>query len=160
SAVAPALGTFGLAGAWPAIAARAPSAWQRAGLAATGWGWLGLAAPFAGGAPHVEGAPPPSLWLTPPDHALHPLPPPVPRSGLLAPAFIWGAAAVVLPTVTKMHSFGARLVLVAGWSTALVSATTLTLQALHSSGTVELGEAVLGSVAAGVVALVPMPRLG
>jgi hypothetical protein len=162
AAVAPALGAVGLAGAWPAIAAKAPSAWQRAGLAGTGWIWLILATPWARLAPYIhdaQAAPPRSLWLTSPHDAVDHLLAPFLRSGQLAPALIWGAAAALLPTVTKARSFGVRVILVTAWSVALVSATAIALQALHSAGTVELGVAVLGSVAAGLVALAPMPRL-
>src|SRR5205085_12398633 len=101
AALAPALGVIGLAGAWPAIAARAPSAWQRAGLAITGWIWLILATPLAGIAPyiHTQPAPPHSPWFGSPYDAVSHLLAPLLRSGQLAPALIWGAAAMALPSI-------------------------------------------------------------
>src|SRR5581483_5899222 len=59
---APVLGFAGLAGAWPAIAARAGSFRRRAALGAIGWLWLVLAAPIAGRDLYVRrpaGTPPP-----------------------------------------------------------------------------------------------------
>jgi hypothetical protein len=162
AAVAPALGLAGLAGAWPAIAGRAPSAWQRAGLAATGWIWLVLATPLAGVAPYVQGGSAVvsrSLWLSSPYDAANHLLAPLLRSGELAPALIWAAAAVAVPSITKARRFRVRLAMVASWAIATLVAIDITLNALHSAGTVELGAAALGSVGAGFVALSPMPRL-
>ena len=160
--VAPALGAVGLAGAWPAIAARTPSAWQRAGLAATGWIWLMLATPLAGIAPYIQSgqpAPPRSLWSSSPYDAINHLLAPLLRSGQLAPALIWAAAAVVLPTITRERPPKIRLLLVTAWSVGLVSATAGTLKALDSTSEIGLGAALVGSVAATLVALAPMPRI-
>jgi serine/threonine protein kinase len=161
AAVAPTLAIAGLAGAWPGIAGRAPSAWQRAGLAATGWIWLMLAAPLAGIAPYLSTptSPPRSVWLSSPYDAVNHLLLPLVRSGQLLPALIWGAGAVLLPSITVDRPPIARLMLAVAWSAALVSATAIALDALHSTANVEPGTAVLGSVAAGVAALAPMPRI-
>src|SRR5437588_560662 len=72
AALAPALALVAVAGAWPALAARAHTAWQRATLAATGWIWLLLAAPLAGVDPYIHTmvAPPRSAWLASPYDAV------------------------------------------------------------------------------------------
>ncbi len=65
AAGAPALGLIGLAGAWPALAARAGTSWRRAALGLTGWVWLLIAAPLADRVLYLSpppGTPAPNLW--------------------------------------------------------------------------------------------------
>jgi hypothetical protein len=156
-AIAPALGAIGLAGAWPAVAGRASSAWQRAALGATGWALL-VAAQTLG---HVNlyvrlpPVPAPSVWMASlhqtTDHVLTPLA----TAGVLAPAVVWAFAAVVLPWVTIVRSLPVKVVLVTTWAAATASATTTVLHAFHAGALVKADVAVLGALAAAVVALAP-----
>ncbi len=110
AAAAPVLGTLGLAGAWPALAARAGGTWQRAALGATGWIWVAAAGLLGGRGLYaglVPGTPPravwmPSLYVTA-NHVLGPLL----SSGLVAPAIVWAFAAVLLPWISARRSAAA-----------------------------------------------------
>jgi serine/threonine protein kinase len=157
-AIAPALGAIGLAGAWPALAGRVASAWQRAALGATGWILL-IAAQALG---HVNlylrlprHLAPPSVWMPSLQATGQHLLAPLVSSAVLAPALVWALAAVVLPWVTVMRSLPVKVVLVTIWTAATASATTTVLHASHSGAVVKADAAVLGAVGAALVALVP-----
>jgi hypothetical protein len=154
-AVAPALGAVSLAGAWPAIAALDPHVLRRAALGAVGWIWLTLAALLQGRGIYTtlpHGIPPTSQWMASLDqtarHALSPLL----HSGMLAPALVWAAAAMVLPWIARGPA-PVKVVLVTVWSAALASATTTTLRVLHAGVVPRPGTVVLGAIAGGVFAL-------
>jgi hypothetical protein len=156
--VAPALGAIGLAGAWPALAGRASSAWQRAALGATGWILL-IAAETLG---HVNlyvrlprGIPAPAVWMPSLNETTHHVLTPLASSGVLAPAVVWAFAAVVLPWVTTVRSLPVKVVLVTTWTAATASATTTVLHAFHSGALVKADVAILGALGAAVVALAP-----
>jgi hypothetical protein len=156
--LAPALGTIGLAGAWPALAARAGSAWQRAALGAVGWILLVAAETLGGGAlyfrlPHAVAAR--SAWMPSLDHSLHHVLAPLASTGVLAPALVWALAAVLLPWITLARSLPVQLVLVTTWTAATTSATTTVLHAAHAGAAVKPEAAIVGAVAAGLVALAP-----
>jgi hypothetical protein len=157
-AVAPALGAIGLAGAWPAVAARASSAWQRAALGATGWIFL-IAAETLG---HVNlyvrlprGMPAPSVWMPSLHQTTQHVLAPLASGGVLAPAVVWAFAAVVLPWLTIARSLPVKVVLVTTWTAATASATTTVIHAFHSGALVKPDVAVLGAVGAALVALAP-----
>jgi eukaryotic-like serine/threonine-protein kinase len=158
SAAAPALGALSLAGAWPAIAARAASPWRRAALAITGWVWLALAASLANAdlyahrppATPVASAWMPSLQQTV-DHVLTPLT----STGMVACALVWGAAAVVLPLLADRRPFPVAVVLAVVWSAMVVSAIATFLGVNHSRGAGMPATAVLGAIAGAIVALAP-----
>jgi eukaryotic-like serine/threonine-protein kinase len=158
AALAPSLGVLGLAGAWPALAARAHGAWQRAVLGATGWIWVAVAGALGGHGLYarlVPGTPAPSVWMPSlyltASHVLGPLL----SSGLLAPALVWALAAVALPWIVASRSLPVQIVLVTVWSAALASGTAVTLRIGHAALTVAPGAAVLGAVCAAIVALLP-----
>jgi serine/threonine protein kinase len=157
-AFAPALGAIGLAGAWPAIAGRAPGPWQRAALGASGWIML-VAADSLGGSAlylhlgHTVGAR--AAWMPSLSQTLHHLIFPLASAGILAPALVWALAACLLPWTTAMRPLGVQLVLVTVWTSATASATTVLLHAGHTATLLTPGAAVLGAIAAGVVALAP-----
>jgi serine/threonine protein kinase len=159
SAVAPGLGAVGLAGAWPALAGLAGSPWRRAALGFTGWLWLVIAEPLAGahlylGSPH--GTPRPSDWTGSLHRAIHDVLGPMISSGVLAPAVVWAAAALVLPWVVRGRSAALDLVRVVAWSAALVSATSAAVAfASGTTGHPTPRGAVLGALAAVAVALFP-----
>lgn len=158
AAAAPLLGLVGMAGAWPAMAARATTAWQRAALAITGWVWLELAGPLAGIGPYApmpRGIPSRQLWMPSLYETTSYLLSTLLSSGVLAPALVWAAGAVVLPWITRSRVLEIQIVLVTMWSAGLAAATATILQITHAGGGVRTGTAVLGAVAAGLVALCP-----
>jgi serine/threonine protein kinase len=154
-----ALGLIGLAGAWPAAAARiGHSAWRRGALGLAGWAWLVCATPLGG--TDLYASPPPqtpapgawvgSLQMTV-DHVLGP----ILSSGLLAPAPVWALAAVVLPWCQRAGSLALEVVLVTIWAAILVSATELALGLGGHHGVAAPRGAVLGALVGGLVALTP-----
>jgi hypothetical protein len=161
SAAAPALGLIGLAGAWPALAARAPGTVQRAALGAIGWVWLLLADAVLGPAhvlylPHVPGVPPPAVWIGSLSQTTDHLLPALVKSGVLAPAVVWALAAVTAPWLVRGRSLVLDAVRVVAWAALVVSATSAAVAAGHGTDVVGAAPtAVLGAAVCAVVALVP-----
>jgi hypothetical protein len=156
---APALGMIGLAGAWPALAARARTTWRRAALGFTGWVWLVLAAPLAGAdlyTARASGTPAPRVWTESLPVAIDHVLGPVLSSGVLAGGLVWALAAAVLPWLIRSSSLAGAAVLVTVWSAVVVSATKAVIGLGHGGRAGSLPTtAVLGAVAGGVVALAP-----
>jgi hypothetical protein len=92
----------------------------------------------------------PSLYETA-NHVLAP----VLGSALVAPAVVWGAAAVVLPWLTRSRSLALQLVLVTIWAAMLASTTTAVLAVAHAGASVKPHAAVVGAIAGGLAALMP-----
>ncbi|MGZ4177905.1 MAG: protein kinase domain-containing protein [Solirubrobacteraceae bacterium] len=159
SAGAPALGLIGLAGAWPAVAARAGTAWRRGALGAIGWVWLLLASAIAGKPlylPPVPGVAPPHAWMSSLPTTLDQLLRPEVSTGVLAPALVWALAAVTLPWLIRGGSFVLDAVRVIGWAALVVSATGAAIAAVHGSDSVGAApSALVGAVACVAVALAP-----
>ena len=162
SAGAAALGFIGLAGAWPAAAARAGTPWRRAALGAVGWVWLLLASAVAGKSlylPLVPGVAPPHAWMsslsTTVDHLLRP----EISAGVVAPAAVWALAAVTLPWLVRGSSLILDVVRALIWAAIVVSATGAAIAAVHGSGSASGGvaasSALLGAAASAAVALAP-----
>ena len=141
-ALAPLLGLVGLAGAFPALAGTARSAWTRAAIAACGAWWLLLAEPLLG---H-------SLLLGPaglPDRprfdgaasiAAGEVVRPIFTSGALLLVLLWAAAAVAMPWLVRGRSLAADVVGATVWSAGLAAVTA------------SLGVAVTGATPHGLVA--------
>ena len=154
---APALGVLGLAGCWPAIAARATSTWRRAALGFSGWIWLAIASSLADVNLYARrpATLPASVWVTSvPKTVDHVLAPAFSTQMLIAGA-IWGVAAAVLPTLTERRSLPVAVVAVTVWSAMLVSAIATVLAVNHSRGAGMPATAVLGAVIGAVIALAP-----
>ncbi len=149
-ALAPALGVIGLAGAWPALAARARTAPRRAVLAAAGW----LAIPLAGALAHKSlytktAIPRPDRWVQSTSAAAQHVLSPVLTASTLTAAVIWAAAAAVLPFVrAHRHSTPGLLALVV-WAIVTALATTI------AAPTILPGMAALGAIACIVFTLAP-----
>jgi hypothetical protein len=156
---APALGVLGLAGAWPAFAAKAASAWRRAALGLTGWIWLLLATPLSGSALYLHtptGLPSHRVWSSSLYETAHHVLAPLISSGALAAAPVWALAAVSLPYLTKRRSLALDAIRVAGWTGFVVFATELAVHASSPPSTLRAPDtAVLGAVAGALVALAP-----
>lgn len=157
---APLLGTVGLAGAWPAIAARAGAGpWRRAALGATGYVWLALLAPLAGADLYMRrppGTPDPDVWTASLGVTAHHVLGPLFSAGTLVAAPVWAIAAAVLPWLLRSRSLATTCVLVTVWSAVLLSATESAIVAFHGAhGAAEPPSAVAGAVVGALVALAP-----
>ncbi len=164
SAGAPALGLLGLAGAWPAVAARATTPWRRATLGAVGWIWVLLASAVAGKAlylPLAPGVAPPHAWMSSLTNTIDHLLRPEVSAGVLAPALVWALGAVTLPWLVRGGSLVLDVVRVVVWAGLVVSATGAAVAAVHGSagpGGVSAPTALVGAVACAAVALAGGPR--
>jgi eukaryotic-like serine/threonine-protein kinase len=160
AAGAPALGLVGLAGAWPALAARAATSWRRAALGAIGWVWLLLAGSISGKTlylPHIPGAPPAGVWIGSLDQTVHHLLAAFISTGVLAPAAVWALAAVALPWLVGGRSAALDVIRVVVWAALVASATSVAVIAVHGSDRVGAApSATLGAVVAAAVALAPL----
>ncbi len=156
---APFLAVVGLAGAWPALAARASTVRGRAALGFTGWIWLALASCLASAPLYVGvpiAGPSGALWSSSLYEATHNVLGGLISSGALAPAPVWALAAVLLPLLVRRRSltFDAAAVLV--WAVLLVLFTEVAISLGHSASPVAtLHSAVVGAFAAGAVAIAP-----
>jgi hypothetical protein len=132
-AAAPALGLLGLAGAFPALAGRAPRWSARAALGALGAWWLVLAEPLL---TSPAGTGRPALVFGPatgtPARASFDGAPGITAgdviaeacgSGALLLALIWAAAALVLPWVVRGRSLQADVVGASAWAAGLAATT-------------------------------------
>jgi hypothetical protein len=156
---APLLGVVGLAGAWPAVAARATTARGRAALGFTGWVWLVLAGRLAGTTLYVQGppgGPPRTLWSGSLYEATHHVLGTLISSGALAPAPVWALGAAILPLLVRRKSLALDAAAVVGWTLAVVLFTELAISITHfSSPAATLVTVVPGAVAACAVTIAP-----
>jgi eukaryotic-like serine/threonine-protein kinase len=161
AAAAPALGLAGLAGAWPALAARAVMPWRRAALGFAGWIGLLLAAPLAGRAlylPLPSRTPSPGVWIGSPSDTVHRVLAPLLSSGALAPGVVWALGALILPWLVRGRRPALDLVLAVVWAALVVSASAVAVTAAGAGGVAAgaASTATVGAVAAAVVALAPV----
>jgi hypothetical protein len=166
-AIVPALALIGLAGAWPALAGRASTAWERMVLGAAGWLWLIVGGLLSGQMTYVRlspAIPPPRIWMPSlhdtVDQVLHPLL----YSGVLAPAVVWAAAALVLPAIGARgdradgpSAWVARVALLLAWAVAIVLATAGVLAAVAPGLTIRSGPALLGTFSCALAACLGWP---
>jgi eukaryotic-like serine/threonine-protein kinase len=151
-ALAPLLGIVGLAGAFPALAGTARSAWTRGGVGACGACWLLLAEPLLG---HnlllgVPGLPERAHFDGAASVAASNVISPLVTSGAVALTLLWAVAAVVMPWLVRGRSLPADVVGATAWSAGLAAATA-------SLGVAVTGEEphglVAGALAAGIIAV-------
>ena len=155
AAAAPALAALGLGGAWPALAARAARAWQRAALGAVGWLWLLLAGPLVGHGLYARlalGTPAPGDWTSSPYEAAHHVLAPLLTAGRLAPAVIWALAAVALPHVVGARAPRARALAALAWAAGAVLATVAALAAGRAGISPGAGAVIIGGLAGALLA--------
>jgi len=157
AAVAVALGGVGLAGAWPALAARAGRPWQRAALGAIGWVWLQVAALLSGMHLYTrlpDVLPARGAWSSSAGAAVHEVIDRLLGTGALTPALAWAGAAVILPALLRQTDLLLRCALVTAWSAVTLGITVLLLSIGRQTAGVEVRSALLGLLAGAVAALV------
>ncbi len=162
SAAAPALGMIGLAGAWPALAARAATTWRRAVLAGLGWIWLLMATAISGRLlylPRLAGMAPargPGGWAESVTAMAAHVVRTIVSTGAWAPALVWMAAATLAPWLVYGRTVALDIVRVVVWAALLASATTTAIVAVHGSDIVGAPPTlVVGALACGAVVLAP-----
>ncbi|HEY6398132.1 MAG TPA: hypothetical protein VIX82_11825, partial [Solirubrobacteraceae bacterium] len=119
------LGGLGIAGGWPAVAARAGSAWHRAALGFAGWTWLFVAGELRGNGLYVRiapGTPPRSVWSSSLYETTHHVLSGPTTGRLLLLGVAWGCAAALLPMMRSRRSVVADAVLVLVWCALLAVA--------------------------------------
>jgi eukaryotic-like serine/threonine-protein kinase len=152
-AAAPALGLVGLAGAYPALAGTARSAWTRLGLGVTGLWWLLLAEALLGRTLLFgldRELPPRPGWDGAPGLTAGEVVAPLVSSGAPLQAVLWGAAALVMPWVVRGRSLPADIVAATVWAAGLAGATASLGAAVSGSAPKGL---VAGALAAGILAV-------
>jgi hypothetical protein len=159
----PGLGAIALAGAWPALAARAATTWRRTALGAIGWLWLIIATALVGHGLYLRRLPgvgAGTVWMSSPGAAVDHLLIPVLSSGVLAPAAVWALAAALLPWIrARRPPRGLNVVITFAWAAATATATAIVLDVVaRRHGVVLPGEGVLGAVSCGFGALAPDAR--
>ena len=155
---APALGLIGvagLAGAWPALAGLAHTAWRRAAIAAAGWIALLLVTPIAGRTLYLAAWPAlnrgDSIGRTLDRIVVTPA-----TAGLLAPALVWAAAAAVLPLVVRGRSLTLDFARAGAWAALLTVGTPAAIMAVGGAAAAPVIQgAVLGGAAAAILAVAP-----
>jgi hypothetical protein len=151
--LAPALGLIGLAGAFPAVAARAGNSWwQRAVIAGTGYVWLIAAGTLAGhslfwlpAGPAVAHA-----WLSSPDTMFNQVVMPLVHARGLSGALVWAVAASLAPLLATRRWPTLDLLLAIGWGAA-------TITVLEAVGARPLSDPITGTGVA--VLLIGWPAL-
>jgi hypothetical protein len=123
--LAPLLGTVALGPAFVGIAALAPTAWRRAGLAIAGFWWLALGEAITGkallfGSP--DGTLPRADWEGSISAAVSDVLQPLATTPALAPLVVWAAFALVLPLVIRGRWLAVDLVAAGLWVVGLVVA--------------------------------------
>ena len=123
--LAPLLGTVALAPVFVGLAALAPTAWRRAGLAAAGFVWLAVGEVVTGesllfGVP--DGALPRGDWEGSISAAASDALGPLASGPALAPAAVWAAFAVLLPLVIRGRWLAVDLVGAGLWALGLIVA--------------------------------------
>ena len=139
--LAPALGLIGLAGAFPAVAARAGRTWwQRAVIAAAGYVWLIAAGALAGHDLFWLRSKPAAAqaWLTRPDSMFHHVLVPLAHAPGLAGALVWAVAAALAPLLATRRWPTLDLLLAIVWGA-------VTISALEAVGARPLSDPIIGA---------------
>jgi hypothetical protein len=145
------LGGLGLGVAWPAVVGRSGLPWwQRSVVAGAGFVWTAAAGTLTGQSLlwHAPRLPPGSVWTGSVPIALDDVLAPLVRHGLLTGALVWGAAAAVLPWVSRGRRLPGELIVVAVWSAGTVAAA-------EAVGADPLHGVVLGALAGALIAIWP-----
>jgi eukaryotic-like serine/threonine-protein kinase len=155
--LAPALGTLGLAGAFPAIAGQAQRWRMRAALGALGYWWLQLAEPLLQRRLWLgpsAGTPPRASWEGALDGTAVHVIGPLLSLGVLLGAALWASAAVLLPLIVRGRNAALDAVATVVWSALLVALAPLLDGGLaaHASHASPRG-AIVGALLGGALAV-------
>ncbi|HEX5223798.1 MAG TPA: hypothetical protein VFW29_01585, partial [Solirubrobacteraceae bacterium] len=155
--LAPALGTIGLAGAFPALAAQASRWRERALLGALGYWWLTLAEPLLGRTLWLgvrPGTPAAAAWEPSLHAASAHVVGPLLNVAVLLGAALWACAAAIEPLLLRGRNAAADIVAATVWSAALAAAAPALAAGRASYGAHPSPRGlVLGAVLGGVVAV-------
>jgi len=155
--LAPLLGTVALGPAFIGIAALAPTAWRRAGLAIAGFWWLALGEAITGkvllfGSP--DGTLPRPDWEGSISAAASDVIQPLATTPALAPLAVWAAFAVALPLVIRGRWLAFDLVATGLWAVGLIVAQVALGDALAADVALDQARgAVTGSILAAIIAM-------
>jgi hypothetical protein len=155
--LAPLLGTVALAPVFVGLAALAPTAWRRAGLAAAGFGWLAVGEVVTGesmlfGIP--DGSRPRAEWEGSISAAASDALGPLLTGPALAPAAVWAVFAVLLPLAVRGRWLAVDLLGAGLWAAGLILAHAALGDMVAATTTLADARGVVaGSVGAAVVAL-------
>jgi eukaryotic-like serine/threonine-protein kinase len=133
-ALAPLLGLGSVAGAFPAVAGQARTAWRRAAVGALGAWWLLVAEALSGRTlllGRARGEWPRALWHDSAPNAVEHVLRPLATSGALAIVALWAVAALVLPYLVRGPRLGTAAVGAAVWAVALAGGTAAVAGAVH-----------------------------
>jgi hypothetical protein len=125
ASLAPALGSIGLAGAFPVLAALRSNWRARIGLAALGYWWLTLSGPLLGRRlwlPLHPGMPARSAWESSLHSTATGVLSPTLGLGVLLGAALWSGGSLVLPWLVRGRRFALDAVLVSVWAALLIAA--------------------------------------
>lgn len=150
AAVTPGLALVGLGGLWPALAGRAASWKQRLALGLTGWIWLIVGDLLSGQNGYVQlpaSLPEPRVWMGSLYDTVHRVLPALLSVGLLAPAIIWAAAALVLPLALRGRALSGRILLIVAWAAAAPLLVGAVLTAFPTGGSLPAAQGALGALA-------------
>jgi eukaryotic-like serine/threonine-protein kinase len=151
------MGGLGIAGAWPAVAARAGTAWRRAALGIAGWMWLVFAGELRGNGLYVRiapGTPPRSTWSPSLYETAHYVVAGPATARLLLAAAAWGCAAALLPVMRSKRSVAADAALVLIWCALLGAAVVSILGPVRGAASlVSTHEVIIGMLASAAIAI-------
>jgi eukaryotic-like serine/threonine-protein kinase len=153
--LAPLLGTIALAPAFVGVAALAPTAWRRAGLAAAGFLWLVVGEALTGeallfGVP--DGTFPRGDWEGSPTSAASNALEPLLTTPALAPVVLWAAFAALLPLAVRGRWIALDLIGAGLWTAGLITAHVALGDVLAADVALEQARgAVAGAVVAALV---------
>jgi hypothetical protein len=155
--LAPLLGTIALAPVFVGVAALAPTAWRRAGLAAAGFLWLALGEVLSGETLLLgvsDGTLPRGDWEGSISAAASDALAPLVSGPALAPAAVWAGFALLLPLVVRGRWLGFDLLGAALWAAGLMAAHAALGDMLAATTALDQARgAAAGSVGAALVAL-------
>src|SRR4051812_27575325 len=162
-AVAPLLGLVSLAGAFPALAGQARTAWQRAVLGALGAWWLLLAEALANRTlllGRAKGVTTRAEWADSAPRAVEHVLQPLATSGAVALIALWALAALVLPYLVRGRGLGPAALGAAIWAVALAAGTALVGDAVHAHSSSSTTALVGAALAAPLALLATALRAG
>jgi hypothetical protein len=126
-------------------------------LGLTGWIWLVVGDLLSGRDDYLRlpaGLPEPKVWMGSLYDTVHRVVPALLSGGLLAPAIVWGAGALVLPLALRRPAFAGRIFLILAWAVAVPLLVGAVLTAFPAGGSLSPAQAALGALACSALILI------